>query len=268
MKIIVSHDVDHITVGEHYKDLIVPKFIIRNIIELTKGSISLKEYLLRWKGIFSNKWQQIEEIMNYNDSLEIKTNFFFGVNNGLGLSYPLKYVKKWVPKVLARGFEAGVHGIDYDDLEKIKKEYTIFSKITTNKQFGIRMHYLRYDKTTLNNLAKAGYLFDCTKPAYENPYKIDNMWEFPLQIMEGWEIMQGARFQNISLEKAKESTLQKVEKAKKAKLKYLSLLFHDRYFDESFKTWIEWYKWIINYLKEAGYEFTTYQKAISELENN
>ena len=28
MKVIVSHDIDHVTVWEHYNDMIVPKFVI------------------------------------------------------------------------------------------------------------------------------------------------------------------------------------------------------------------------------------------------
>ena len=41
----------------------------------------------------------------------IKSNFFIGVNNGVGLSYSLNKVKKWIPKIIARGFNVGVHGI-------------------------------------------------------------------------------------------------------------------------------------------------------------
>lgn len=265
MKVIVSHDVDHMTVGEHYKDLIVPKYIVRNVIELIKGTISLKEYFLRWKLLFSNKWQHITEIMDYNDALGIKSNFFFGVNNGVGLSYPLKYVKKWVPKVIERGFSAGVHGIDYDSLDKIQKEYDEFASITSQKSFGIRMHYLRRNKTTLDNLSKAGYLFDCTKPEYKNPYKIGAMWEFPLQIMEGWEITQGARYQNVDLEAAKKSTLLKIKKIEEEKLEYVSLLFHDCYFNTAYKTWLDWYKWILLEFKNRGAEFITYEEAVKEL---
>ena len=45
----------------------------------------------------------------------------------------------------------------------------------------------------------------------------------------------------------------------------MTLLFHDRYFDDSFKIWKEWYIWVINYFKNKGYEFISYEKAIKEL---
>ena len=41
MKVIISHDIDHITAREHLTDTIIPKFIIRNKIELLTGKIRL-----------------------------------------------------------------------------------------------------------------------------------------------------------------------------------------------------------------------------------
>jgi len=40
MKVIISHDIDHITVFEHKKDLILPEFILRSSVELLLGSVS------------------------------------------------------------------------------------------------------------------------------------------------------------------------------------------------------------------------------------
>ena len=48
MKVIVSHDIDHLTVSEHlFKDAIVPKYYIRSYIELLSGKISLAELFNR-----------------------------------------------------------------------------------------------------------------------------------------------------------------------------------------------------------------------------
>ena len=61
MKIIISHDVDHITVWEHLtKDFIIPKFLLRNKIELLTGKIGFNEYCLRIKDVFNNKFQSIQ----------------------------------------------------------------------------------------------------------------------------------------------------------------------------------------------------------------
>ena len=269
MKIIISHDIDHVTVWEHLtKDLILPKFIVRANLELVKGKIGLHEYFHRYGDFFTNKWQGIEEIMNFNDSMGIKSSFFIGVNDGVGLSYSLKQVEKWAPKIIDRGFEVGVHGIDFESFEKIKKEYNTFKEISKLSKFGIRMHYLRTNEDTFKNIEKCGYLYEATQQGFKNPYKIGTMWEFPLQIMDGWVINGNSRFQTRTLEQAKAYTLQEIEKAKNAQLDFLSILFHDRYMSDSFKTWKNWYMWLVQHLKEEGYEFVLHQEAINELENH
>lgn len=268
MKVIISHDVDHITVWEHYKDLIILKHLVRNHLELFKGKISIKEYFLRWSKIFTNKWQNVVEVMDFNDSRGIKSNFFMGVNNGVGLSYSLKHVKKMVPLIKERGFELGVHGINYENFSEIKEEFNTFKNIYGNENFGMRMHYLRQNETTFTNIAKSGYLFDSTKHGYENPYLIGNMWEFPLQIMDGWVMYQDKSEQALNFEQAKQFTIKQINKAKELNLKYLNILFHDCYFDNCYMTWKKWYCWVIDYLIEQKFEFVTYSEAINELNNN
>ena len=269
MKIIISHDVDHMTVWEHLpKDLILPKFIIRAKLELLKGKIGFGEFFNRMGDFVSNKWQRIDEVMDFNDEMGIKSSFFIGVNNGVGLSYPLKHAAQWVPKIISRGFEVGVHGIDFDSFEKIKKEHSIFQEISGLKNFGIRMHYLRQNESTFGHIAKSGYGFECSDQGFKNPYKIGDMWEFPLQIMDGWVMNGDARHQTRTFEETKEYTLKEIEKAKAANLDFLSILFHDRYMSSSFITWKKWYMWLIKHLKSEGYEFVTHDQAISELEQH
>lgn len=267
MKIIISHDVDHMTVWEHlFKDLILPKFIVRNILELLVGKITLKQFFHRHGDLFTNKWQRIEEVMNYNKSMGFTSTFFIGVNNGVGLSYPLHHVKKWVPIIRKRGFEAGVHGIDFDAYDKVKKEFEIFKEIFGSDNFGIRMHYLRATEDTYTYLEKSGYKYETTREGFENPFKTGDMWNFPLQIMDGWALGANENIQSSTLEEAKEYTIAQLKKAKQHNLKYCSILFHDRYFSSSFQNWKDWYVWLIEYLKAEGYEFISYQNAIKELE--
>lgn len=267
MKVIISHDIDHMTVWEHLlKDLIIPKFVVRANIELLKGKVGLLEYSNRMLDFFKNQWQRIDEVMDFNDKMGIKSTFFIGVNNGVGLSYSLKHVEKWAPKIIERNFEIGVHGISFDNYEAIKMEFDIFKEITKMSDFGIRMHYLRKNDETLDFIEKAGYLYDATPQGFVDPYKHNNMWVFPLQIMDGWMVNGAKRYQSRSLEQAKEETIKKIKKAKELKLSYLSILFHDRYMSDSFVTWKEWYQWLIVYLQKEGFEFVLHKEAINSLE--
>ena len=49
-------------------------------------------------------------------------------------------------------------------------------------------------------------------------------------------------------------------------ISYLTFLFHDRYFNDSFKIWKKWYIWSILYFEKLGYKFISYPDAIREIE--
>jgi len=267
MKVIISHDVDHITVWEHKKDLIIPKFLARNSIELVNKSISGREYLLRLKDILNNKWQNIGELMKFDKQSGIPSTFFVGVNNGLGLSYSLESAKYWVKKILENGFDVGVHGIAYNNFNDMKKEFEIFKQISGLEKFGIRMHYLRNDTKTLELLSEIGYYFDSTLYKLDNPYKIGNLWEFPLYIMDGYVIIgKGNKWQTKNIDEIMDDTKELIDRAFGSNIEYLTILFHDRYFSKSFNSWREWYVRTIEYLKHNKVEFVSYRDAIKELE--
>ena len=265
MKVIISHDIDHITVTEHLGDLIIPKFVIRAKIELIMGKIGISEYFRRISGLFKNNWQNLEELMDYNSGKDIPATFFIGVRKGKGLAYSAGNAEYWINRIIERGFDIGVHGIAYDDLTLIKQEYDVFKTASGLSTFGIRMHYLRKGEKTLEFISKTGYAFDASIYASENPYKIGEMWEFPLHVMDGYMLLGDKRYQSRNLDRAKDETKSGIDHLEKKGIKYLTVLFHDRYFNPGFMTWMKWYIWLIDWLKESGHSFINYRQAIKEL---
>lgn len=268
MKAIISHDIDHITVTEHLlKDSIVPKFLIRSGIELLNGKISFSEYLGRHGELIKNKWHNIEELIAFNKANQIPSSFFIGVQNGLGLSYSKAAMLHWTRVILNSGSEIGLHGIEFDSQEKIDLEFNAFKDLSGLTKFGTRMHYVRQNAHTFHYMQQAGYAYDSTEHAFKNPYKIGNMWEFPFQIMDGWVIEKGKRWQTQTLHQAKENTLRLIDEAYEKNLSYLGIDFHDRYFSKKFATWINWYSWVIQYLQSNKISCINFKQAIQELES-
>lgn len=268
MKAIVSHDIDHLTLSEHYlKDLIVPKFFVRSYIELFSGKISLTEMFHRYADVFKNQWQHLESLNQFNQKNEIPATYFIGVKQGLGLSYSRQHAAFWIQKLRSMGCLIGPHGIEYESLEKIESEYSSFQTLSGQEKFGTRMHYIRTNDTTFSNMAKAGYLFDSSEMGFKNPYKIDNMWEFPFQIMDSYVIEKPKQWQSKNLFQCMDETKAIIEKAHKLNLPYLGIDFHDRYFSESHKTWMDWYMWLIEYLRTNQIKFVSFNQAITELES-
>lgn len=266
MKIIVSHDVDHLYFTDHiFKDFYIPKLIIRNLLRLCRRLISVSEFVAQITFCFKNRITRIPEIIEFDKNHNVPSTFFFGMRNALGMSYSLQSAGKWIEIVKKNKFEVGVHGIDFENLENMNKEYIEFHKISNLKEFGIRMHYVRYNNNTFLSLSKIGYKFDtsefCKKQILlKNPYKINQMWEFPLQIMDVYIV-------NGDLALAKKRTIEAIKKAIKSGIKYFTFLFHDNQFDERmYPTEKAYYEWFINYCTICGLEFISYSNAIRELE--
>lgn len=265
MKFIISHDVDHLYPREHFfKDLIIPKLLLRSNLELLSGRITVKEWLLRVKTPFIKKMNYIKELMQFDKENNVRATYFFGMDKCLGMSYDSKFAVPYIKMLERNGFETGVHGCDFKSLDNMKNEYKKFKDITKQDNFGVRMHYVRFDKYTFTKLSKVGYLFDTSefdkKKGYliKNLYKIENMWEFPLCIMD--------TYLPYNLSKAKEETIEIISKAEKESLNFLVVLFHDAHYCNAYKVYKDWYEWLIKEVINPKYEIISYKNAINLLD--
>lgn len=267
MKIIISHDVDHLYPSEHiFSDLIFPKLWVRSLIELIRGHIKLKTFLYRLLYVFNKRMNRIPELCEFDLQHGVKATYFFGMANALGMSYKREKALPWIEYVKRKGFDAGVHGCDYLHQDIMNEEHDAFVGLTGDKTFGIRNHYVRYDDDTFRKMNEAGYLFDSTEfnkksLEYKNPYIIGSMWEFPLSIMEGYVL-------HNDLNETKEKIIQFINETKQNEGKYLTILFHDSFYNEKcYPLEKAFYEWLIIYLKSQDVEFVSFKDAIKELEH-
>lgn len=269
MKVIVSHDVDHLYPSDHhFRDLYFPKLYVRSFLEWIKGQCSFNEFFHRCGLPFRRRLHHIPELIAYDKAHGIPSTFFFGMANGLGMMYRREKAEPVIKSVSEQGMDTGVHGIEYLDPQAIRAEHDAFAALTGRQDFGIRMHYVRSSEETFSFLSEAGYLFDSTQfdktqQILSPPRKVGGMWEFPLHIMEGYVLAPG------KLEEGKRKTRQMVEQAEAGGLPYLVILFHDVYYDKAlYWEWVEWYHWLISLLEEKGFEFINFRDAIRELEES
>ena len=265
-KVIISHDVDHLYARDHwFRDLIYPKMWIRTTLELIKHDITGREWWLRNTSCFRKQRHNLEKLMDYDEKFGIRSAFFFGMNQALGMSYKPDEAKPVIQAVYDRGFQTGVHGIEYQNAEGIRKEYDTFYRLMGFAPCGIRMHYVRFDEQTFTRLSEAGYIFDTTefnKPdsgTRKAPYRVGNMWEFPLAIMDAYLPQ--------NFEGAKKRTIELLSQCRKAELPYITVLFHDYQFCDDYQDMRKWYIWLTEYFAASpDYQFTSYEDAIRELE--
>lgn len=266
MNIIISHDVDHLYPSDHIlRDLIFPKLWIRSLLEFAKGEIGFHEFYFRLISIFDKRLNRIPEIIEFDKHHKIPSVFFFGMDNILEMSYKKNIAIPWIKFVLENGFDAGVHGVEFENIVKMQSEFNDFKEISNLSSFGIRTHYVRYDNNTFKKMSEVGYLFDTSefnknKIILRSPYKIGKIWEFPIHIMDGYVMKD-------NLETAKIRTIEILDKAIKKGLNYFTFLFHDYLFnDKTYPKQKAYYEWFVDYCKNNTFIFASYKEAIVELE--
>ena len=272
MKVIISHDVDHVRPWEHRSDLIVPKFIVRFGIEWFLGYTRWREVRLAVQSLWTGSWQHIEELMDFDEAHGVPSTFFVAVANGRKLCYSLADAKEWITRIRNRGFDVGVHGIEYTSADKARDEFTRFRESTSQDLVGVRFHNIGFSPSSVQlsdsdvlNLKRVGYSFSSTTFDDAGPWSSDTFWEFPIHLMDGHIFNVGRPWKNRTLEQMKESTVKRLRDAAARGVSYFSLLFHDGYFCDYFRDSRDWYAWLIGHLNEGGYGLSSYRDALCEL---
>ena len=272
MKVIISHDVDHLSAREHVRDLIVPKFIVRFGIEWFLGYAKWREVMLAVQALWTEHWQHIEEVMDFDEAHDVPSTFFVAVANGRKLCYALADAKEWITRIRNRGFDVGVHGIEYRLADKARDEIARFREITGQDFVGVRFHNIGFSPSSVQlsdsdvlNLKRVGYSFSTTTFGDTSPWSSDTFWEFPIHLMDGDIFMVGRPWKNRTLDQMKESTVKRLRDASARGVSHFSLLFHDGYFCDYFRDCREWYMWLVEFIKAEGYQLCSFRYALDEL---
>lgn len=268
MKIILSHDVDNLTTKEHNKDLIVIKMIIRAFIEFFLFRINFSTLFSRLKLILSNNLTNIKELVELDKKYNTKATYFFATSNDNTLAYKSEAAKPHVKYILENNLNVGIHGIAFDNLNKMKAEYDKFLSIHKTNNIGIRMHYLRRNNDTFSYMKEIGYTFDTTEysPNLKQPYITEEgLIEIPFHIMDSY-LFQEKGIQKYNSKYAIEYTKNIIDKNKEKNI-ILNINFHQEYFSDGWKDWKDWYTWIVQYCHNENIEFISYQEVVNELSN-
>lgn len=262
MKIIISHDIDHVSIHDHWlKEVFIPKWILKTIICVIGGRLSLSVGLKRLALVFGGRQHRVPEVMQVDRRFGIPSTFFVGMRTGLGMSYSLSAASQMVKRIQSEGFAVGVHGVAYDDARLIGEEYARFEAIVgRGNRFGVRNHYLRRGAQTPGLQKVAGYSFDSTEYGLKPPYDDGGLIEFPVCLMDSY-ILRDCR---NDLEEVKRKTLAALAEGERLGLPYFTIIFHDVYFSELFPDHQAWYRWLVQYVRDH-YELTDFAQAVQEL---
>lgn len=185
----LTHDVDFISIRSHKLDHSVLGFIFRifhpyslrdfrSNISWNKLFKNLKALIFLpgvYMGIVRDFWFQLDRYMEIEDGLSSTYYFIpfrdFPGEKDMKSNKPSKYrsarydindYKIHLLKLIRKGHEVGLHGIDaWNKSDKGKKEHDVIHDIT-GEDMGVRMHWLYFSGHSAKVLEDTGFIYDST----------------------------------------------------------------------------------------------------------
>jgi hypothetical protein len=217
----LTHDVDFVGIRRHRFDPTMFGFIYRalcgSLVRAMKGSLSWKKVLANWvavaslPGIYLGIQKDVMIQFDRYAGLErdLPSTFFFipyknrpGIDpegrtaKGRAVKYEIGDIAPEVQKLLARGCEIGLHGIDaWRSIERGADERMQVCRMIDRPDMGVRMHWLFFSENSPDLLERAGFSYDSTagyndavgyrsgtSQAFQLPGT--TLYELPLHIMD------------------------------------------------------------------------------------
>lgn len=218
----LTHDVDFVSIRRHKLDHPFWGFVYGalagSLIGFINGRSSLARLTKNWRavislplvylGVVEDFWDQFERYAEIDKDFS-STFFLIPHRDRTGEMVPGKFpaqratrydigdVRLQVDSLAKRGFEIGLHGIDaWHSTEKGKQELKRIVEATGQKEVGVRMHWLCFDRCSPTALEQAGFDYDSTFGYNEmigyrggttqlfRPLGVTRLLELPLHIQD------------------------------------------------------------------------------------
>lgn len=287
----LTHDVDFAGI-RHYKfDPTLLGFIYRAVIgtvidaarkktrrhKLRENLLAVLSLPLVYLGLRTDFWLQFTKYLEIEN--EIRSTFFLipfknrpgekiiSPDQKLRASkYDLDEIASEITRLLQKGCEIGVHGIDawHSHASAVKEGERIFSA-TGKSRVGIRMHWLYFDKASFEILDQSGFDYDSTVGFNETvgykagttqvykPFSSKYLLELPLHIQDVSMFFNA--FMDLSEEAAWELCLHVFDDAERFG-GAVTVLWHMRSLAPE-RLWDQFYIDMIKYLKNRRVWFGT-----------
>lgn len=205
----LSHDVDHLSLREHWIDGFLCRYLYNlareNLLWRFRPGRAVDSYwgvLLALLG--HDRWETIDALLAAEKQAGVTSSWFVPMRKGLGISYGADEAGRVVRRLLDAGQEVGLHGQSPDDSDELAREVSDLSMMTGAPITGLRMHYLRLTSEVLSGAQRAGLAYDSTvmdrrlsKPADNAllaPRLVrDDLMEIPVHIMDS-DLFSGTGF--------------------------------------------------------------------------
>jgi len=255
MPIVLTHDIDHLGIKDHCRDLVIPKFVILNLIALSKRTMSFREFGICLREVVGSvaiprydTWSRLDEWMRMEARYGIRSTWFVACLRGRGIGYTVERAQPVVRRLLDEGHRVGLHSQHAADTARLLGELDMFrAAFGIEGRIPLRMHYLAQDGSSL-----AAYrdIFSYDSSTYsEDRFARDGDFDRPINIMDTFLCSPVA--QNLNLPKAKAKTIQILKKAE-VEGGDVMIDLHQRSLSPSLPRYREYILWLYRHISELG----------------
>jgi len=295
----LTHDVDFVGIRRHKFDSTMFGFVYRalfgSLARARRGSLSWKKALVNWKAVASLPGiylgLQKDFMIQFDRYAEIErglpsTFFLIPYKNRPGLDhegraaegravrYDIGDITGEVEKILARGCEIGLHGIDaWHSAERAADEKMRVGGVTHRPALGVRIHWLFFSADTPGVLEDAAFSYDSTvgyndavgyRAGTAQAFRLPGttLYELPLLVMDTALLSPGRM--GLS-EAAAFERIREIYACVSANGGAFTVNWHHRSVGPE-RFWDDLYLRMIEELKRCGAWFSTAQEAVSWFE--
>jgi hypothetical protein len=299
----LTHDIDFIRIRDHKVDHTMWGFLYRatvgSLLDVVKSKRNLKELYQNWKAVFMlpliylgicrDFWFKFDRYMELEEKVDARSTFFIiPFKNRMGkkltgkdaylraAKYDVTDIQDMVKKLVHKGFEVGVHGIDaWHNTTSARAEKARIADVSNKKNIGIRMHWLCFDKDTFHTLEEAGFSFDTTfgyndAVGYRagtsqifKPIGVNNIFELPLNIQD--TALFNPKHMSLTKNEAWQLCQNLIERISRNG-GVLTILWHDRSLSPE-RLYEDYYIKLLNELKNKQVWFATATDACTWFKN-
>jgi hypothetical protein len=287
----LTHDIDFVGIERHKFDHTMWGFFVRatlgTLIRFLRHRATWRQLIKNWLAAISlplvyvgwvkDFWVPFEWYMRAEAGLP-STYFLIPFKHRIGgrvsgsrpkrraAAYDITDVIDWSRKLIEKGCEIGVHGIDaWWDSQMGRAEMERIKRVTDSPGIGIRMHWLLLERDSSQHLQEAGYQYDSTfgyneavgfragTPQAFRPLGAGNLLELPITIQDGALFF--PKRLGLTEEEAWKSCLKLINNAEEYG-GVITIIWHDRS-PHPERLWGDFYIRLINEMKARHARFGT-----------
>ena len=186
----ITHDIDHLGIKDHCRDMAIPKFVVLNLAGLLRRALSVREFFTVLREIVRSlcgtgydSWLCLDRWLDLEKKADVKSDWFVVCRKGRGISYEVQKARPVVEKLIGQGFTVGLHSQCRDSVEELPREVEEFRQAYgIERPIPVRMHYLAEKASDLDSYRE---LFTYDSSIFdEQAFSTDTDFNRPINIMD------------------------------------------------------------------------------------